>query len=168
MSLTPTPDNAAKIAAMVVPFADQNYGVTLDYGVESLGLLDGILDDLRQDQSFENLQPLLFAMGCYVGQVMVRHAGACWRITEELGMGAVASSPIAIRVRDGRGCNPVGRVYKRFQNGPEEALASFYHVMTEAPPEKSSGEGEKKQTPSTHRLPASPGKRAVQGDPFRG
>jgi hypothetical protein len=141
MSLLPTPDNAAKIAAMVVPFAEQNYQVTLDYGVESLGRVDAILDDLRRDQSFENLQPLLFAMGCYVGQVMVRNAGACWRVTEELGMGEVASSPIAIRVRDGRGCNPVGKVYKRFQNGPEESVASFYHVMTQVPPEKLAGEG---------------------------
>jgi hypothetical protein len=136
MSLVPTPDNAARIAAMVVPFAEKNYGVALDYGVESLRLVDGILDDLRRDQSFEDLQPLLFAMGCYVGQVLVRHAGACWRVTEELGMGEVASSPIAIRVRDGRGCNPVGRVYKRFQNGPDDSLAGFYDVMTQAPSER--------------------------------
>jgi hypothetical protein len=145
MSLVPTPDNAAKIAAMVVPFAEKNYGVTLDYGVESLRRLDGILDDLRRDQSFENLQPLLFAMGCYVGQVMVRHAGAFWRVTEELGMGEVASSPIAIRVPDGRGCNPVGKVYKRFQNGPDESLASFYQVMTQAPVERLAGPGDKTQ-----------------------
>jgi hypothetical protein len=65
---------------------------------------------------------------------MVRHAGACWRVTEELGMGEVASSPIAIRVPDGRGCNPVGKVYKRFQKGPEESLVLFFEVMTGAPP----------------------------------
>jgi hypothetical protein len=145
MSLTPTPDNAAKIAAMVVPFALKNYGVTLDYGVESLRLVDGILDDLRRDQSFENLQPLLFAMGCYVGEVIVRQAGAYWRITEELGMGTVASSPIAIWLKDGRGCNPVGKVYRRFQNGPEDSLAGFYRLMTQVLPEKLADEGEKEQ-----------------------
>jgi hypothetical protein len=145
MSLVPTPDNAARIAAMVVPFAEKNYGVVLDYGVESLRQLDGILDDLRRDQSFENLQPLLFAMGCYVGQVLVKNAGACWRVTGDLGMGEVASSPIAIRVRDGRGCNPVGKVYKRFQNGPEDSLALFYNVMTQVPPEKLAPPGAKSQ-----------------------
>ena len=145
MSLTPTPDNAARIAAMVVPFAEKNYGVTLDYGVESLSLVDEILDDLRRDQSFEDLQPLLFAMGCYVGQVMVRHAGAFWRVTEELGMGEVASSPIAIRVKDGRGCNPVGQVYKRFQNGPGESLESFYQVMAQGPSGEPAGPVGKKQ-----------------------
>jgi hypothetical protein len=142
MSLTPTPANAAQIAAMVVPFVEKNYGLTLDYGAESLRQVDGVLDDLRRDQSFENLQPLLFAMGCYVGEVLVRHAGAFWRVTEELGMGEVASSPIAIWMPDGRGCNPVGKVYKRFQNGPEDSLAGFYNVMTQVPPEKVAGKAE--------------------------
>jgi hypothetical protein len=40
---------------------------------------------------------------------------------------------------DGRGCNPVGKVYKRFQNGPEDSLAGFYHVMTQVPPERLAG-----------------------------
>jgi hypothetical protein len=136
VALTPSPENAAEIAAMVVPFVEKNYGVTLDYGVESLRQVDGVLDDLRRDQSFENLQPLLFAMGCYVGEVMVRHAGGFWRATEELGMGEVASSPIGIWVPDGRGCNPVGQVYRRFQNGPEDSLARFFHVMTQVPSER--------------------------------
>ena len=130
MSLTPSAANAAEIAAMAVPVVEENYGVTLDYGVASLKQLDGIIDDLRRDQRFEALQPLLFSMGCYVGEVLVRHAGGRWRITEELGMGVVASSPIAIEMPDGRGCNPVGRVYKRFQKGREDGLAAFYQAMT--------------------------------------
>jgi hypothetical protein len=130
MSLTPSAANAAEIAAMAVPVVRENYGVTLDYAVASLKQLDGIIDDLRRDQRFEALQPLLFSMGCYVGEVLVRHAGGRWRSTEELGMGKVASSPIAIEMPDGRGCNPVGRVYKRFQKGREDSLASFYQAMT--------------------------------------
>ena len=53
-----------------------------------------------------------------------------------MGMGAVASAPIVIGMPDGRGCNPVGKVYKRFTNGPEENIAWIYHVMAEVPPEK--------------------------------
>jgi hypothetical protein len=130
MSLTPSAANAAEIAAMAVPVVQANYGVTLDYGVASLAQLDGIIDDLRRDQRFEALQPLLFSIGCYVGEVLVRHAGGRWRSTEELGMGVVASSPVAIEMPDGRGCNPVGRVYKRFQKGREGGLAAFYQAMT--------------------------------------
>ena len=134
MGLTPSPGNAAEIAAMAVPVVEQNYGVTLDYSPASLKQLDTFIDDLRRDQRFEGLQTLLFSMGCYVGEVLVRHAGGRWRTTGELGMGKVASSPIGVEMPDGRGCNPVGRVYKRFQKGREDSLAGFFQAMTGVAP----------------------------------
>jgi hypothetical protein len=127
MSLTPSPSNAAEIAGMTLPVVQQNYGVTLDYSPASLKALDTIVDDLRRDQRFEAVQTLLFSMGCYVGEVLVRHAGGRWRTTEDLGMGA--SSPIAVEMPDGRGCNPVARVYRRFQKGREDSLATFYQAV---------------------------------------
>jgi hypothetical protein len=130
MSLTPSPGNAAQIAALVVPFVEQNYGVRLDYGADSLRTLDQIIDDLRRDQRFEALQTLLFSMGCYVGEVLVRHAGGCWRSTEDPGTGTVTSSPIAVEMPDGRRCNPVGKVYRRFQKGREDSLSAFFAAMT--------------------------------------
>jgi hypothetical protein len=123
-----------------VPWVEQTYGAKLDYGVYSLKQIDGILDDLRKDQKFEDLQPLLFSMGCYVGEVFVRRAGGRWCLAQEVGMTGVASSPIVVRMPDGRGCNPVGKVYKRFKDGPGDNIAWFFHVMTEVPPEKLAGE----------------------------
>jgi hypothetical protein len=139
VGLTPSPGNAAEIAAMTVPVVEQNYGVKLDYSPASLKDLDTIVDDLRRDQRFEALQTLLFSMGCYVGEVLVRHAGARWRTMEELGMGKVASSPIAVEMPDGRGCNPVGRVYRRFQKGREDGLAAFFQAMAGASPDGKPG-----------------------------
>ena len=136
MAITPAPETAAEIAALFVPWVEQTYGAKLDYGVYSLKQVDGILDDLRKDQKFEDLQPLLFSMGCYVGEVLVRQAGGRWRPAEDVGMGVAAISPIAIEMPDGRGCNPVGRVYKRFQKGREDSLASFYQAMTGESPER--------------------------------
>jgi hypothetical protein len=133
MGLTPSPSNAAEIAGMTLPVVQQNYGVALDYSPASLKELDAIVDDLRRDQRFESVQTLLFSMGCYVGEVLVRHAGGRWRSTEDLGMG-VASSPIAVEMPDGRGCNPIARVYRRFQVGREDSLAAFYQTMAGAPP----------------------------------
>ena len=134
--VTPSAANAAEIAAMAVPFAEQNYGVTLDYGAASLARLDGIIEDLRRDQRFEVLQPVLFSMGCYVGEVLVRQAGGRWRPAQDVGMGVAAISPIAIEMPDGRGCNPVGRVYRRFQKGREDSLASFFQSVTGRPAEE--------------------------------
>jgi len=134
--LTPSPENAAEIAALLLPFVESNYGYTLDYTPASLGQLDGIVDDLRRDQHFEQLQPLLFSMGCYVGEVFVRTEQGRWRTAESMGLPAVTSSPVMIELPDGRGCNPVGRVYKRFRKGREEDLAWFYRALTTGAPER--------------------------------
>jgi hypothetical protein len=134
MSLMPSPANAAEIAGMALPVVEQNYGVALDFSPASLKRLDAIVDDLRRDQRFEAVQTLLFSMGCYVGEVLVRHAGGRWRTTEELGMGKVASSPIAVEMPGGRGCNPVARVYRRFQKGRDDSLAAFYQAIAGSPP----------------------------------
>jgi hypothetical protein len=135
MALTPSPQTAAEIAQLVIPWVQEKYGVTLDYTPFSLRQIDGIIDDLRH-LPFESAQPLLFSMGCYVGEMFVKHAGGTWRTAEEVGMSAVASSPIVIQLADGRACNPVGRVYKRFKNGPEENIAYFFHVITTVPAEQ--------------------------------
>jgi len=116
-----------------VPFVEQNYGLHLDYGVPSLGQIDGILDDLRRDQRFETIQPILFSLGCYVGEVIVRNAKARWRTPESLGLTAMASSPIVLEMADGRSCNPVGKVYRRFEHGSADDLAVFYRSIAEPP-----------------------------------
>jgi hypothetical protein len=134
--MTPTPESAAEIAELAVPWVLKNYGVQLDYGVSSLRQVDGIIDDLRQTETFEALQPFLFSMGCYVGEVFVRHGGGRWRTAQDIGMAGVTTAPIVVEMPDGRGCNPVGKTYKRFQNGPADNIAWFYHVMVEVPPDR--------------------------------
>jgi hypothetical protein len=133
MSLNPSPSNAAEIAGMTVPVVLQNYGVTLDYSPASLKELDAIVDDLRRDQRFEAVQTLLFSMGCYVGEVLVRNAGGRWRTAEDLGMDKAAVSPIAVEMPGGKAFSPVARVYRRFQKGREDSLAAFYLAIAPRP-----------------------------------
>jgi len=146
MAITPTPETAAEIAALFVPWVEETYGATLDYGVYSLKQVDGIIDDLRRDQTFEDLQPLLFSMGCYVGEVLVRRSGGRWRLADQVGMTAVAASPIVVAMPDGRGCNPIGKVYKRFQDGPADSIAGFFQAMTELAPKQKLAEGPVKES----------------------
>jgi hypothetical protein len=111
--------------------------VILDHSVDSLRQIDGIIEDLRQDHKFEDVQPLLFSMGCYIGEVFVRHASAKWCTAESAGLATLASSPIVVVMPDGRGCNPVGRAYQRFQNGAADGLADFYLAMVNVRPRAS-------------------------------
>lgn len=103
IALTPSPEAAATITQGIVPWAQQNYGVALDRSPTSLRHVDGISDDRRTDGQFDKLQPLLFSMGCYVGEVFARHAKARWR-------------------------NTVGKADERFRDGPQHDLASYCHV----------------------------------------
>ena len=41
----------------------------------------------------------------------------------------MANSPIAIEMPDRRSCNPVGKVYRRFQKGREDSIALFFRSM---------------------------------------
>ena len=56
---------------------------------------------------------------------------AAWRRSAELRMPDV-SSPIVLQLRDGRGINPVAKVYRRFQVGPSESIAEFYRTSVAA------------------------------------
>ena len=95
---------------------------TLDYSPPTLKQLDAVIDDLRQRHGeSDGMQRLLFSTGCYVGEVLVRHANARWRKTADVNMSAVASSPIVVQMPDGSCCNPIGKAYKRFKNGPEDS-----------------------------------------------
>ena len=136
MGMTPTPENAAEIADMIVGFVTKTYGVTLDYSVYSLRQVDGIIEDLRSDHTFEKAQGLLAALGCDAGEVFVRHAGGTWRTTASMGMSGVSSAPIVVRMPDESGCNPIGKAYKRFQNGEADNIAWLYHTLVEIPREK--------------------------------
>src|SRR3954454_6261791 len=134
MSIEPKPITAAWIGGMAVPFVEENYGLTLDYSIPSLGHVDAVLADLRRDQEFEKLQPLLFSLGCYVGEVLVRNAGAHWKDAEPQQGKAKSTAPIVIEMPDGRAANPVGRVFKAFQLGGNEDMTGFYRAMAGSGP----------------------------------
>jgi hypothetical protein len=130
----PKPENAAKFAADIVASAAEVSGVTLDYGVESLALVDGIMEALRADGvRIDQVAETLFGFGCYVGEVLVRNsdAGAAWQSpnAKELEW---FGWPMVVKVSDDNVCNPIGKAFKRFENGQEDSLAYFHAVFTRA------------------------------------
>jgi hypothetical protein len=116
-------------AGVAVRAAADIDGVDLDYTVESLAVVDGILggfhdDNLRSSQVAETL----FSFGAYVGEVAVRCAGGTWVSQPEdhpLGGWPVVELP------SGRLVNPVGKVFKRVDLGESEYLPYFYQVMVD-------------------------------------
>ncbi|HTM56702.1 MAG TPA: hypothetical protein VL175_21900 [Pirellulales bacterium] len=127
----PTVENAPKFAADIVGSAAEISGVHLDYSVASLKLVDDIIEGLRQDGcTAEQISATLFAFGCYVGEVFVRHADAHWRSAAETPMAELSGFPLVIELGKSSHCNPIGKVFKRLENGEADSLPYFFQMFT--------------------------------------
>ena len=127
----PSPENASKIAGACVDMVHKIRGDELDYSVESLGLVEEILDGFHKsgDRS-ENIGSTAFMFGAYVGEIMVRHAGAHWvdttvdpEVPPDMGF------PMSIRHGDNLAI-PFFKVCKRIDNGEEDNIPYYYTVLT--------------------------------------
>lgn len=102
----------------------------LDYSVASLRIVDFLIDGLRQGGAGgEQLREPLFGLGAYVGEVLVRRAGAVW-VDFDADQRAYFGQPVGVRMPDGRIWNPLGKVRNRFDlGGPGESLQTFYLTL---------------------------------------
>ncbi|MFF9176943.1 hypothetical protein [Streptomyces sp. NPDC014793] len=102
----------------------------LDYSERSLRIVDFLIDGLRKGGADrERVHGTLLGLGAYVGEVLVRRAGAVW-VDFDAGQRAYFGQPAGVRMGDGRVWNPLGRVVNRFESGgPEESLQTFYLTL---------------------------------------
>ena len=126
----PTPKNAPKFADDIVEAAVEISGVDLDYSVASLRDVDDIIEGFRQDGcSLKEIAETLFGFGCYVGEVFVERSGGRWRHADDTPMADMAGYFLVIELGEDDYCNPIGKVFKRFENGEEDNLPYFYKVF---------------------------------------
>ncbi|WP_210585856.1 hypothetical protein [Streptomyces sp. GESEQ-35] len=102
----------------------------LDYSVASLRVVDFLIDGLRKGEAErERVRDPLFGLGAYVGEVLVRRAGAVW-VDFDADQRAYFGEPVGVRMPDGRVWNPLGKVCNRFDlGGPGESLQTFYLTL---------------------------------------
>jgi len=102
----------------------------LDYSVASLRVVDFLIDGLRKGGAdLERVRDTLFELGVYVGEVLVRRAGAAW-VDFDARQRAYFGQPAGVRMPDGRVWNPLGKVRNRFEvGGPHESLQTFYLML---------------------------------------
>ncbi len=136
-----SPETASQIAEGAGAFVERKFGIKLPYNPPSLILVDAILDKIRATGASEQqASGLLLGLGCYVGEVLVRNARASWRLTTEMRMTKVCRFAIVVVLPGGIGCNPIGKVFERFNRQAREDLAGFYEA-TLAPAERSPSGG---------------------------
>lgn len=105
-----------------------DFRAVFDYSNESIESLEGILDyysnDLRQAQPTENqIWSMALFFGAYLGETMLRNGladkGYEWSVED-------GSSYPVLSLASGYTAAPIDKVYKRFVNGAEDNVVSFY------------------------------------------
>ncbi|MEU6087599.1 hypothetical protein ABZ865_12445 [Streptomyces sp. NPDC047085] len=118
-------------AAAFVARATARSRLPLDYSERSLRVVDFLIDGMRKGGSDPGrAQRVFFGLGAYVGEVLVRRAGAVW-VDFDADQQAYFGQPVGIRMPDGRVWNPLGKVLNRFEvgGGPEESLQTFWLTL---------------------------------------
>ena len=122
-----TPDNASQHAALAVELALREFDLPLDYSPASLEALDGQIDWMReQGLSGEDVAESLFALGCYMGEVLVRGLGGRWIPTLSSRLRGVSPWSIVVLLPGGATWDPIGKTFKRLELGDSEFLPAFF------------------------------------------
>ncbi|UXY23602.1 hypothetical protein N8I84_36600 [Streptomyces cynarae] len=117
-------------AAVFVARVTARNRLPLDYSVASLRVVDFMVDGLRKGGADrKRMSGTLLALGAYVGEVLVRRAGAVW-VDFDAEQRAYFGQSVGVRMPDGRVWNPLGKVFNRFElGGPEDSLQLFYLTL---------------------------------------
>jgi hypothetical protein len=122
-----TPENARDHAQIAVDLAREEYDTRLDFSPESLERVDAHVDSLREEGiDAEGASETLFVLGCYLGEVIVRHLGGAWVTTARSPLRGVSPWPMVVALPDGSAWDAIGKAYKRLELGDSEYLPAFF------------------------------------------
>ncbi|WP_046734438.1 hypothetical protein [Streptomyces humi] len=114
------PGNASRHAAAIVATAADISGAELDYSPESIVLVEDIVDGFRAEGvTGEDMAESLVGFGCYVGEILTRHAGGAWRHAPTA---QPADHPLVVELPDARECHPIDWVFRRLRFGTDVSI----------------------------------------------
>ena len=117
-----TPGDFTREAAEFCSLAQESYGLELDYSPATLKQLEEVLREKFNPGSADDNAALIVSMGCYVGEVIIRSHGGCWRADEEL----FHSPAVVIEGKLQTRTFPLSRVWRRFEYGEDQSLVNYY------------------------------------------
>lgn len=125
----PTLDEDIHTACEWVAMALNSSGYKADYTVESMKEIDRFIDE----QSGENgiisrgRGKILFSLGCYVGETVIRLYGRKWHTDDNDPAGEINAS---VELDNNTVIFPIQRVIKRYQNGNEDGIYAYVYVLS--------------------------------------
>ncbi|MGW7571649.1 hypothetical protein ACWGJV_35950 [Streptomyces tendae] len=117
------PESAHRHAADIVAAAADISGAYLDYSPDSIDLVEDIVDGFRAaGVTGEELADSLVGFGCYVGEILTRHAGGAWRRVPS----AHQTVPLAVELPGALECHPIDWVFCRLEFGGDVSIRGLY------------------------------------------
>lgn len=116
-------DNLQQMAALLVKGAKIHFDVQLEYDKRAINwiediYIDFLLEKYKDDEDFKIR--VVELIGAFLGECIILNYGGSWQ--KENGHWAVSFGE--------RGKTyPVGKVYKRFVNGPEDSISWYYELI---------------------------------------
>lgn len=123
----PTVENMPALAQACSHSVRANTGHDLPFTLASARDVDAFLGEIRhQEGGSDYLAELVFKFGAYLGELLVRHAGGRW-VEPPTEIGGWPG----IELPDGTFADPIGKAFKRVDNGSEDAVQSFVDVAVD-------------------------------------
>ncbi|MGV9338388.1 hypothetical protein [Streptomyces sp. NPDC003688] len=105
----PADSRPSRWAADTVAALREGARLRLDYTARSLWRVDRVIDEIRRDgPPYEAVRRVLRGFGAYAGEVVVRHTGAEWRLTD-------ADPDPCLRTPDGRLWTPMDEARRAYE-----------------------------------------------------
>lgn len=101
-----------------------------DFSINSLKEIDRFFDEQNSPDGIlsRNRGQILFALGTYIGEVIISVCGGEWLTDDSDPQGEVN---IAVKLKDGSIIFPVQRAMKRYMNGKEDCIYDYGYVLRE-------------------------------------
>ncbi len=113
-------------------------GFKLDYTIDSIIEIDRFFSkNMKNGQPRKGGRlygkgygPILFSIGAYVGETIIHNVkGSQWITDDNDPQGELK---VSLKLQDGTELWPIQKVMRRFQNGSEDAIYPYVHMVTKA------------------------------------
>lgn len=101
-----------------------------DFSINSFKEIDRFFDEQNTPDGIlsRNRGQILFALGAYIGEVIISVCGGEWLTDDNDPQGEVN---IAVRLKNGTIIFPVQRAMKRYMNGKEDSIYDYGYILSQ-------------------------------------
>lgn len=127
--ITPTLYEDIYAACEWVVLALNSSGYNADYTIESMKEIDRFIDEQSGENGIisRNRGKILFSLGCYVGETVIRLYGGKWYADDNDPKGEINAS---VKLDSNTVIFPIQRVIKRYQNGSEDSVYVYAYALS--------------------------------------